>query len=1375
MVDFLEIAKRSGKNNSVEIYPKFIVKKSKDLMIKGSDFCAFWIEEQNRWSTSELDLVAYVDHELDKYVEENRTQLEIYSSIRVLYLRDSDNRRIQAWHRFCKQDMRDCFHDLDEEITFENTPTTKESYATKRLPYALKKGDTTAYDHLMSKLYSPEERQKIEWAIGSIVEGDSKHIQKFLVLYGSAGTGKSTVLNIIQQLFEGYYAVFNAKALGSSNATFALESFKDNPLVAIQHDGDLSKIEDNTRLNSLVSHEVMAVNEKFKSEYSTRFRSFLFMGTNKPVKITDAKSGLLRRLIDVTPTGEKLDTADYNKTVKQIKFELGAIAYHCQQVYLENPGRYDSYVPVSMLDASNDIYNFIMEKYDEFLKPTGVSLKKAWDWYSTYCEQANALRLSQRIFKEELKNYFEEYKDRGADEDGTRVRSVFVGFKTNLFDSKILRSEPKKEKRSWLDFAPNASVFDILYADCQAQYAKDDGSPKTYWSQVRTKLKELDTHKLHYVKGFPANHIVIDFDLVDEFGNKSFELNKQAASKFPPTYAELSKSGEGIHLHYIYTGDPSKLSRIYDEHIEIKVFTGDSALRRKLTMCNLLAIATISSGLPLKGDKTLVSQKTLADSKHLLVMIKKCLDKEYGSTTQNIHFINDLLNEASEQGMVYDMTELYRPILDLAKHSTNQRDHCIKMVNSMKLKSEAPAEEVVDGEAPLIFYDLEIFKNLFMCGYMPDTDSEDVFILTNPSPEDLKKLFKYNLVDFNGIHYDRHLMYARAERDYTLLQCYDLSQRIVGGGRDVGFYESKNLGYLDLLDVASTKQSLKKYEIEMGVSHKELGLRWDQPVPEELWPKVAEYCKFDVRATKALYHYPPIQDDILARKMLAALTGLSINDSSNTHSARLIFGDNRHPQREFNYRDLSQPVRWSQDLQDRFGADYIFRVWDENGQPTYETFTNDMNLPDGYSVLPFFPGYEFKNGVSTYQGVVIGEGGCVYAEHGIWCNVDDEDVSSMHPHSAMQEMLFGPRYTKIFAEIVELRVAVKHGDFGKAKTLLEGKVAQLLTDPSVASGVAQALKIVINSVYGLTAAKFDNLFRDPRNKDNIVAKRGALFMTNLRIEVQKRGFKVCHIKTDSIKIPDATPEIIDFVRAYGREYGYSFEQEALFDRMCLVNDAVYVAKYATPLKDKKTGKDIWWTATGTQFQVPYVFKTLFSKEKIEFKDLCETKSVSTAIYLDYNETLPDVSEYEAEKKKLLSKQKKLAKENSVDEQIETRLKELEPIIADGHNYTFVGKVGQFTPVVKGAGGGVLLRQSGDGTKYDAVAGSSDYRWMESELLKDKENSEVIDISYYRKFVDEAVETIIAYGDVEWFLSDSPSPKREYVDGKPVYPDFVDVN
>lgn len=247
MLDFLVIATRSGKRGIIEIYPKFIIKKSSDLMIRGGDFYAIWVEERGLWSTDEQDAVDLIDRELDHYAEENRQRFD--NNIRVMHMWDAETGMIDTWHKYCQKQMKDQFHMLDEKLIFSNIKTGKKDYASKSLNYPLEAGKLDAYDKLMGTLYAPAERHKIEWAIGSVVCGDSKRLQKFLVLYGAAGTGKSTVLNIIQKLFDGYYSVFDAKALGSSSNAFALEAFKSNPLVAIQHDGDLSRIEDNTRLN----------------------------------------------------------------------------------------------------------------------------------------------------------------------------------------------------------------------------------------------------------------------------------------------------------------------------------------------------------------------------------------------------------------------------------------------------------------------------------------------------------------------------------------------------------------------------------------------------------------------------------------------------------------------------------------------------------------------------------------------------------------------------------------------------------------------------------------------------------------------------------------------------------------------------------------------------------------------------------------------------------------------------------------------------------------------------------------------------------------------------------------------------------------------
>ena len=279
---------------------------------------------------------------------------------------------------------------------------TKQSYVSKRVPYSLVAGSIDSYQEVMDTLYEPEERAKLEWAVGSILSGDAKYIQKFIVLYGEAGAGKSTFLNIVQALFEGYYTTFEAKALVGTSNTFATEVFRENPLVAIQHDGDLSRIEDNTKLNSIVSHEEMTMNEKFKATYTNRINAFLFMGTNKPVKVTDAKSGIIRRLIDVRPSGRRLPATRYQVLTSQIRFELGAIAEHCLRVYREM-GRdyYANYRPVEMILQTDVFANFVEYYYDIFLEQDGCTLKQAYEMYKIYCEDANVeYKLAQYRFRE---------------------------------------------------------------------------------------------------------------------------------------------------------------------------------------------------------------------------------------------------------------------------------------------------------------------------------------------------------------------------------------------------------------------------------------------------------------------------------------------------------------------------------------------------------------------------------------------------------------------------------------------------------------------------------------------------------------------------------------------------------------------------------------------------------------------------------------------------------------------------------------------------------------------------------------------------------------------------------------------------------------
>lgn len=1246
-MDFYDIAVRVLKNGTLQLYPDWRVGRSKDLMVRGRSFYAVWDEEAGLWSKDEYDIQRLVDHDLDSYAR--RQKEEHGTTYQVMRLQSFDTNSWKTFRQFLLN-VSDCYHQLDENLTFANTEVKKDDYVSRRLPYSLESGQTDAWDELGSVLYAPEELAKIEWAIGAVVSGEAKRIQKFLVFYGPAGSGKSTVLNIVHRLFDGYVTTFDAKALGSSNGSFATEVFKNNPLVAIQHDGDLSRIDDNTKLNSIVSHEEMTMNEKFKPSYTARVNAFLFMGTNQPVKISDAKSGIIRRLIDVHPTGARIEPDRYQVLMRQIEFELGAIAHKCLERYREmGKNYYNTYRPIEMMLQTDVFYNYVEAVFDVFKRQDGVTLKQAYELYKEFCSETGIDKmLPQYKFREELRNYFYRFEDH-AEVEGVKVRSYYSGFKPLSPPSPFIPSD-----KYVIDLDGETSFFDRYAAEFPAQYTRPSGAPARSWDKVTTTLADIDTSKLHYVK-VPTQHIVIDFDLVDEDGEKDVERNIEEASKWPPTYTELSKSGKGVHLHYFYTGDVGELASVYDVGIEVKTLLGDASLRRKVTRCNSLEISTLTSGLP-KKEKRMIENQSIKSEKGLRDLIDRNLRKEiHPGTKSSVDFIHKILDDAYSSGMHYDVRDLRPIILAFAARSTHQSVAAIKVVQKMRFVSEDAMRPPADNDDPLVLFDVEVFPNLLVVCWKY-RGAPDVVRMINPTPQQVEELFRLKLVGFNNRRYDNHILYSRFLGN-SLDEVFRVSQRIIDGADSALYGEAFNLSYTDIYDFSSKKQSLKKFEIELGVHHMELDLPWDEPVPDEMVPLVVEYCANDVAATEVV-----LEDrwqDFVARQILAELSGLTMNHTTQQHTAKIIFGDDKQPQRQFVYTDLSTEFR----------------------------------------------GYRFDGRESTYRGEVTGEGGYVYAEPGMYENVALLDVASMHPTSIIELNLFGP-YTQAFAGLKEARLAIKKGDL-RALTddIMGGRLAKFVGgDKSAMDSLSYALKIVINIVYGLTSAKFANPFRDVRNVDNIVAKRGALFMIDLKHEVQKKGFTVAHIKTDSIKIPDATPEIIAFVKEFGSRYGYDFEHEVTYDKFCLVNDAVYIARAG----DK-------WTAVGAQFQHPYVFKTLFTNEVPTFDDICETKSVTQGrMYLDF---------------------------------------EMEDAQPDFRNMVHVGRTGSFVPVT--VGGGALWRVKED--KYYHVTGTKGYLWIEREMARqrygDVEDITLVDVDleYFEALRKEAFEAIDYYGSFDKFV------------------------
>lgn len=1177
-MDFLDVSvKKFTSNNRTldyEVSPDFIFGDAKDLVVKGSKFYAYW--NGSFWDTKQKNLFYDIDSLLwrrARELEDGRPGLRID----VKEIRKASAGKFRLFADFCKAcEASDI--SFNQKVLFADHKMQRRDYATTQLTYSPQEGEAVAFKELIGTLYLPKELDKILWFMGALFTNKMYKIEKFMYLYGSKGSGKGTVLKIFRMLFEDYCGTIDLKLLTSADQ-FATGQIQEVPLL-IDEDTDISHIYNDTPLLKLTSHETISVNKKFKEPYDVKFIGLLITASNQRYKVRNVDSGITRRAIVVNPSGQKVSHTRYNQLMSQIKYELPYIA-HMAISRFEELGfdYYDDYFDVDMAEQTDHIFDFI--RSNAIHMQNGITLKQISELYREYLEDMGWKTDGYKAtIKREALRYFDTMlKDSHV--DGTRVNNYFKGFRWNIaFPEGVVgttKADDTVVPDNWLEFDHHNEVFNKLAADYPAQAALRNGNPSEKWDNVVTKLSDIQTNKLHWVK-VPLNHVILDFDLKDENGKKNLELNKEAASKFPPTYAEVSKSGQGIHLHYIYDGNVNELDNLVEKNIEIKVYRGKSSLRRIDKASNNLQLSHISSGLPLKEKKDremydqikeiTYTEKTLRNFvKRQLGMIEG-KEPSHPNTKPTIDFIAHEIQKAADMGLEYDITDLRHAVFMRAIRSTNNKDYCLAVFQQIPWSTMRDDEGKTEAKLTnftkiypkeeLVFFDIEVYPNLFVVVWKKYHEDEFTRWI-NPTPDQIEYLMTFPLVGFNNRRYDNHILYARLLGSNNM-ELFTQSHRIINeknakSGMYAAAYE---LSYTDIYEYSQKKQSLKRWEVDLGIKHVEMEIPWDKPVPDELIDTVVEYCVNDVDATEKLFD--AIYADYVAREILATIAKGSMNATNNQLTAKFIFGDDPRPQDKFNYVKLAS----------------------------------------------IFPGYEYKFGKSTYRGFETGEGGFVYAEPGVYENIALEDVESMHPNSLVNMNYFGP-YTQRYADLLKVRVLLKHNRIDEVKQMFDGVLAPFLDNPEYLKPLVTALKIVINSVYGMTSAKFDNKFKHPDNIDNIVAKRGALFMVDLKFAVEEQGYKVCHIKTDSVKVPNADEKIIKFIEDFGArpEYNYKFVHEHTYKRMALINNAVYIAQL----------EDDSWSPVGAEYANTYLLKRVWTKEELVDRDFFITKQSKGHIYL----------------------------------------------------------------------------------------------------------------------------------------------------------------
>lgn len=1189
-MDFVIPTVREGRNGPESVYPIF-ERINKDAASRGGKLFAYWNGEAwNSVERSDTQLMSDINTQVIEYRNKNFANNAHVGWTSV----SSDPNTSKEFERFYRNYKGNSKFKFNTRVFFKSDKPVREDLSTFQLSYDPIPGDTPAFDKAMHKWYKPEDKEIVLWFIGAALTNNMKPIQKFLFIYGSGGSGKGSLLSVIEQVFEDYSKSIKLKKLAGASQ-FANSEIEDIP-VLVDEETDLSRMENQENFLSLTAHEELWIEKKGKDPYPETFNGLLVTASNKPYDMGNSKSGLGRRMVAIYPLGGKFEIKEYDELMNHMSFEIPYIADQAIQTfqqyglgYLDNMNE-----DWRMRLETDDIFNFIRESVRHGVLKQDTTLKIASEAYRAHLESNDwSIKGSKNRIKNELKQYYNEYYEEKR-VDNVKRFNLYIGLKMDrVFPEKYqgdTRVQEQEKRASDSEYISDYNIF--ADSDAPAQYSGLNGAPTQKWAKVTTKVKELDQSKEHWLQ-LPVNRIRMDFD------KGTLEENIEAAKAYPPTYGEISKSGKGIHLHYIYDGDVTELDGAKHDDVEVKVSMGNASVRRKFTYSNGLELSHISSGLPLKEKKVLTDTKEyIATENSIRKEITRALKKEHhGATKPEIDFIFKILNDAKNDGIQYDLRDMRQAVMNFALNSSHQSEGALKVYAKMPFSTimdliDTPQADISDGselfnsqqaghkvfkDEDLYFYDIEVFKNLLMVSWKKYGE-EEISTWYNPSQAEIEWLLDKPLVGFNNRKYDNHIMYA-ALIGKTPEELYESSKAIIGGSKNAFYAQAYSLAYADIYDYSNTKQSLKKWEVDLGLPHDELEFDWDAPLPKEDWARAAEYNRHDVDATEDVFKH--LYADYEARISLSGLTDSPVSESTNSLSAKFLFGNERRPQDKFIYTDLSE----------RFPG------------YKYGYLETEVKHKDG-SVT------KKKTMHSEYRGEDPSEGGYVYSQPGVYEDTIEFDVRSMHPNSLINLNYFGP-YTQRYAELVDARAHIKHAhnkdgslnheSINKAKEMLNGELAPYLTDDADFAGLAYALKIVVNSVYGMTSASFENKFKHPKNVDNIIAKRGALFMIDLKHKVTEFGYKVIHIKTDSIKVANADDKVAKFITDTAAEYGYDIEVAGEYDRMALINKAVLIAH-------NKGGDEKDWHAVGKEFAVPYVYKTLFTHDELVDEDYIISKS-----------------------------------------------------------------------------------------------------------------------------------------------------------------------
>lgn len=407
----------------------------------------------------------------------------------------------------------------------------------------------------------------------------------------------------------------------------------------------------------------------------------------------------------------------------------------------------------------------------------------------------------------------------------------------------------------------------------------------------------------------------------------------------------------------------------------------------------------------------------------------------------------------------------------------------------------------------LLFYDIEVFRYDIIIVFM-NIEGEVEKIFHNDFRGVRELIEGRVLVGYNNYYYDDRIL-TKILQGQSIGRIKPVSDGIIKYKERHNV--SSSIKSIDCFSqISPSKPSLKKIEGNLGVSIEESSVSFDinRKLNESEVKEIIEYCKYDVSMTIEVFKLR--EESYFKPKML--LLEMLGNDRAYRWNTTTISS---------NYLAPKPLKRWSTIRVD----EDILKLAPEEALEMWEEISRSYKIPKKTIKVV----REFGNDINFSIGGMHG-----FSKKGSFENVILWDASSMFPYIISQIGILGDSEEN-YKSMIKERMKIKNKDKVKA----------------------EALKVILNSVYGLLGNEYSTL-RNEKARISVCVF-GQCTMYELARRLSKYA-EIININTDGIAFEPFDKSFdLNFIKEdWEKDFNLSLSEER-FDKFIQSNVNVYVA------------------------------------------------------------------------------------------------------------------------------------------------------------------------------------------------------------------------